>query len=253
MISDREGPRLQGAQSILRGEGRVLLVEDDPRIQRLLETQLAARGWEVSVTSSAAVALQKVADETPDLVLLDIGLPDGDGLTVCRKIREWSSVPILLVTAADTPQVKVAALEMGADDYLTKPFHTGELIARMRAVLRRVRAASPEMAPSRAEIGPFQIHFAQREVWRSGELVHLTKIEFDLLRELVLHLDRVLTYTHLLSAVWGAGYEDVRVVHVHVSHLRRKLEPAVTGTRYLLTVPGVGYRFRSAEGTETAE
>jgi two-component system KDP operon response regulator KdpE len=140
------------------------------------------------------------------------------------------------------------ALEMGADDYLTKPFHTGELVARMRAVSRRTHSAVTK-APAFVEVGPFVVNFAQREVRRSGEVVHLTKIEFDLLREFVLHLDRALTYSHLLQSVWGSGYDDVRPVHVHVSHLRRKLEPDVTGQRYLLTLPGVGYRFRSDEET----
>jgi two-component system KDP operon response regulator KdpE len=225
-------------------QGTVLLVEDDPTIQRLLQTQLTARGWKVKITSGAREALCLVADAEPDIILLDIGLADGDGLSLCRTLREWSAIPILLVTAADSHQVKVAALEMGADDYLTKPFHTGELVARMRAILRRA-GASTAKSPAHLQLGPFFIHFARREARRDNVIVHLTKIEFDLLRELVLNRDRVLTYSHLLQAVWGSGYEDVRVVHVHVSHLRRKLEPDITGQRYLLTIPGVGYRFRS--------
>ena len=234
-------------------EGRVLLVEDDPNIQRLLKTQLTARGWSVTVTNSARVAITEIADSEPGLVLLDIGLPDGDGLELCRSLREWSSVPILLVTAADTPQVKIQALELGADDYLTKPFHTGELVARMRAVLRRARQGSATTMPTIVEIGPYKINFVTRETWRGGDLVHLTKIEFDLLKELVTHLDRVLTYSHLLNVVWGTWYDDVRAVHVHVSHLRRKLEPDVTGKRYLITVPGVGYRFRAEDASERGE
>jgi two-component system KDP operon response regulator KdpE len=226
-------------------EGRLLVVEDDLTIQRLLRSQLTARGWEVSVVSTARQALEAIADDAPDLILLDIGLPDRDGLDVCREVREWSSVPIILVTAADTPQLKVAALELGADDYLTKPFHTGELVARVRAVLRRVRAGGGARSPSVFQIGDLYVSLGQRQVRRGEAEVHLTKIEFDLLRELVTHPDRVLTYSHLLEAVWGRGYDDIRAVHVHVSHLRRKLEPDVTGPRYLLTVPGVGYRFRS--------
>jgi two-component system KDP operon response regulator KdpE len=240
--------------AVKTSEARLLVVEDDPTIQRLLQTQLAARGWAVRVVSTGAAAVAAVADGDLDLVLLDIGLGnrgDMNGLEVCRQVREWSTVPIILVTAADTPQVKVAALEMGADDYLTKPFHTGELVARIRAVLRRSRAAAAggaPAAPSVVEVGPYTVDLLRREARRAGEEVRLTKIEFDLLKELVTHLDRVLTYGHLLQAVWGSGYEDVRAVHVHVSHLRRKLEPDVTGPRYLLTVPGVGYRFRSADG-----
>jgi len=227
-------------------EGRLLVVEDDLTIQRLLRSQLTARGWEVSVVSTAGQALEAIADDAPDLILLDIGLPDQDGLTVCREVREWSSVPIILVTAADTPQLKVTALELGADDYLTKPFHTGELVARVRAVLRRARAGGgAKSSPSVFQTGALRVSLDQRQVRRGEGEVRLTKIEFDLLKELVTHSDRVLTYTHLLEAVWGRGYDDIRSVHVHVSHLRRKLEPNVTGPRYLLTVPGVGYRFRS--------
>lgn len=227
-------------------EGRVLLVEDDPTIQRLLQSQLTARGWQVEVVSSGKRALEMLADTPPDLVLLDIGIEEVDGLEVCRQMREWSSVPVILVTAADTPRVKVTALEMGADDYLTKPFHTGELVARMRAVLRRSRSNVARI-PQAVTVGPYVVDLVRREVRRNGEEVRLTKIEFDLLRELVLHLDRVLNYDHLLRAVWGEGYTDIRAVHVHVSHLRRKLEPDVTGPRYLLTIAGVGYRFRGDE------
>lgn len=227
-------------------EGRVLLVEDDPTIQRLLQSQLTARSWQVEVVSNGRHALERIADTPPDLVLLDIGIEEIDGLEVCRQMREWSAVPIIVVTAADTPRMKVTALEMGADDYLTKPFHTGELVARMRAVLRRSRSNVARI-PQTVEIGPYMMDLVRREVRRNGEEVRLTKIEFDLLRELVLHRDRVLNYNHLLRAVWGEGYTDIRVVHVHVSHLRRKLEPDVTGPRYLLTIPGVGYRFRSDE------
>ncbi|MGC4046578.1 MAG: response regulator transcription factor [Armatimonas sp.] len=225
-------------------EGRVLLVEDDPTIQKLLKSQLTLRGWEIDVVRSGKEALQLIADTAPDLVLLDIGIEEIDGLEVCRQVREWSTVPIILVTAADTPQVKVAALELGADDYLTKPFHTGELVARMRAVLRRARFQMPQ-APPLIEVGPFSIDLIRREVRRNGEEIRLTKIEFELLRELVTHLDHVLTYSHLLRAVWGEGYDEVHVVHVHVSHLRRKLEPDIAGDRYLMTISGVGYRFRT--------
>ncbi|MBB6051681.1 response regulator transcription factor [Armatimonas rosea] len=223
---------------------RVLLVEDDLTIQKLLQSQLSARGWEIEVVRSGRLALERIAQHPPDLVLLDIGIEELDGLEVCRQVRQWSSIPIILVTAADTPRIKVTALELGADDYLTKPFHTAELVARMRAVLRRAQASAPPRAQA-ITIGPFVIDLLRREVKRSGEEIKLTKIEFDLLRELVLHVDHVLPYSHLLRAVWGENYDEVHVVHVHVSHLRRKLEPNITGDRYLLTVPGVGYRLRT--------
>jgi two-component system KDP operon response regulator KdpE len=238
----------------IRREGRLLVVEDEPRMQRLLQSQLTLNGWEVQVVGTAHDAIKVITDEEPgmiSLVLLDIGLPDGDGLDVCRKVRKWSNVPIILVTAADTPQLKVAALELGADDYLTKPFHTGELLARIRAVLRRTRAMDTDTALtvlSVITVDDLTVDLGQRTVVCGGTVVSLTKLEFDLLREFVTHLNQVLTYSHLLQAVWGVGYEDIRVVHVHVSHLRRKLEPDVTGPRHLLTLPGVGYRFRSNPG-----
>ena len=225
-------------------EGRVLLVEDDLTIQKLLQSQLTARGWEIEVVRNGRLALERIAQLPPDLVLLDIGIEEIDGLEVCRQVRQWSSVPIILVTAADTPRIKVTALELGADDYLTKPFHTAELVARMRAVLRRAHVSIAPRTQA-CTVGPLVIDLQRREVRRSGEEVKLTKIEFELLRELVLHLDHVLPYSHLLRAVWGENYDEVHVVHVHVSHLRRKLEPNITGDRYLLTVPGVGYRLRT--------
>jgi two-component system KDP operon response regulator KdpE len=224
-------------------KGSVLVIEDDPKMQRLLSSQLEMREYQVRAVGNGTEALAVVAEEVPDLVLLDITLPGMNGLEVCRQIREWSSVPIILVTAADMPQTKVSALELGADDYLTKPFHMGELIARVRAVLRRANASSAKPAPI-IEVDDIAIDLTAREVRRGKEIIHLTKIEFDLLREMVYHADKVLTYEHLLNAVWGTGYEDVRPVHVHICNLRRKLEQGPTGPRHIIAVPGIGYRFR---------
>jgi two-component system KDP operon response regulator KdpE len=225
---------------------RVLIVEDDRKMQRLLSSQLTVRGFEVQVVASGPDALVAVADNEPSLMLLDITLPGMDGLEVCRQVREWSTVPIILVTAADLRQTKVAALEMGGDDYLTKPFHVGELVARINAVLRRAEGrAGPHAAV--IEAGDLRIDLARREVWKGGVELHLTKIEFDLVRELATHADMVLTHKQLLSAVRGTGYEDIRPVQVHICNLRRKLEPGPTSPRYILTVPGVGYRFRHRE------
>src|SRR5262249_7080220 len=159
-------------------------------------------------------------------VLLDIALPGLDGIEVCRQLREWSEVPVILLTAADAPQTKMTALDLGADDYLTKPFHMGELLARVRAVLRR--AAATSAPPTVVNAGSLTIDLARREVRRGDEEVRLTKTEFDLLRELVTHADRVLTYSHLLEAVWGPNYDDIHLVHVHVGNLRRKLEGGPT-------------------------
>jgi two-component system, OmpR family, KDP operon response regulator KdpE len=222
---------------------RILVVDDDPQIQRMLRSQLAARGYDVRVVDNGPDALLAVADDEPHMVLLDITMSGMDGLEVCRQLREWSSVPIVLLTAADVPQTKIAALDLGADDYLTKPFHMGELLARVRAVLRRAEARGSTPS-SVITMDDLTIDLARREVRRGGEAVHLTKTEFDLLRELVTHMDKVLTYSHLLNAVWGPAYDDVHLVHVHVGNLRRKIERGPTGPRHILAVPGVGYRFR---------
>jgi two-component system KDP operon response regulator KdpE len=152
----------------------------------------------------------------------------------------------VLLTAADAPQTKMSALDLGADDYLTKPFHMGELLARVRAVLRRTAASTAPPSPV-VRVGALTIDLARREVTRGEESIKLTKTEFELLRELVTHADKVLTYRHLLDAVWGQEYDDIHYVHVHVGNLRRKLEGGPTGPRLILSVPGVGYRFRSAD------
>jgi two-component system KDP operon response regulator KdpE len=225
---------------------RLLVVDDDPQIQRMLRSQLAAREYEVQVVADGPGALLAAAEFEPHLVLLDITMPGMDGLEVCRRLREWSPVPVILITAADAPQTKMTALDLGADDYLTKPFHMGELLARVRAVLRRTAASAAPPAVV-VSVGKLTIDLARREVRRGEELVKLTKTEFDLLRELVTHADKVLTYRHLLNAVWGPDYDDIHYVHVHVGNLRRKLEGGPTGPRLILSVPGVGYRFRSAD------
>lgn len=226
--------------------GQVLIVEDDPKMQRLLASQLAARGYGVHVAGDGLEAFQVLARSRVHLVILDITLPGMDGLEVCRRIRASSSLPIILVTAADKPEIKVDALDLGADDYLTKPFHVGELIARIRAVMRRAGAAE-EAPPARVTVGELVVDFEQREVRRGNEILHLTRIEFELLRELVIGSERVLSYEHLLRAVWGEGYEDIRPVHVHICNLRRKIERGPMGVRYILALPGIGYRFRLSE------
>jgi two-component system, OmpR family, response regulator MtrA len=222
---------------------RILVVEDDPSMQRLLSTQLLARGYDVVVAYDGKQALRAFGDGSIHLVLLDITLPDINGLEVCRRIRALSAVPIILVTAADLPETKVTALDLGADDYLTKPFHTEEMVARIRAVLRRT-ASSAVNDLECFEIGDLTIDLGQHKVSRGTEDTHLTKIEFALLRELVTHANQVLTYERLLETIWGPGYSDIRAVHVHISNLRHKIEQGPTGPRYILAMPGVGYRLR---------
>jgi two-component system KDP operon response regulator KdpE len=225
---------------------RILIVEDDARTQRLLQAHLTARGYDVQVVASGSDALALLAEEEPDLVLLDIALPGMDGLEVCRQLREWSSVPILFLTATDTPRTKIEALDRGGDDFLTKPFHMGELLARIRAVLRR---SSPAPAPPSGILteGELTLDLARREVRQGTQEISLTRTEFDLLRELVTHAGKVLTYDYLLQTVWGPGYDDVRLVQVHVGNLRRKLERGGSGPRTLRAVHGIGYRFQPDE------
>jgi two-component system, OmpR family, KDP operon response regulator KdpE len=161
-------------------------------------------------------------------------------------VREWSTVPIICLTAVDTTAVKIEALQLGADDYVTKPFNVEELIARIQAVLRRASTRQETTAPE-IVFGHLKVDLSQRSVEYDGQPVHLTKIEFGLLQELVKYPDRVVTYSHLLEHVWGNGYDDVRVVHFHMCNLRRKVEPDVKSFRHIVSVPGVGYRFRKEE------
>jgi DNA-binding response OmpR family regulator len=225
---------------------RVLVVEDDLKLLQQVKDMLIAQGYEAAAVGSAEEALERVEKERPDLIILDISLPGIDGLTACRTLCGQLKLPVILLTAADAPELKITALGLGADDYVTKPFHPGELIARIKAVLRRA-AASGEAAQSVIEAGPLRIDLEKREVFRDGAPIRLTKMEFDLLQELAIHADTVLTYEYLLRAVWGTSIQDVRTVHVHVCHLRRKLEGGPSGSRRIMPIPGVGYRFVRAD------
>lgn len=224
----------------------ILLVEDDVKIQKLLRSQLTARQYQVEVAGDGLEAVTMLPDLQPDLVLLDITLPGMDGLEVCREIREWSAVPIILLTGKDSPQFKVTALELGADDYVTKPFHMGELAARIQAVLRRTQNHSPT-APTEVVIDDLTIDLAARRVRRGTQSIPLTEIEFDLLKTLVCSPDKMLTTRHLLEAVWGPGSDEDRQVHLQILNLRRKLENGTGHIRRILTVSGVGYQFRLYE------
>ena len=226
-------------------EARLLVVDDDPKIRRLLQSQLKLRGYAVEAVGTGPEALDSIALSAPNLMLLDLSLPEMDGIAVCRNLREWSQLPVILLTANDEVDSKIAALDAGADDYLTKPFHMGELIARIRTILRRAPAAGGVSATTVFTVGDVEIDTAQRTARRGENLIHLTRIEFDLLCELVRHVDRVLTYDHLLQAVWGPTAEDIHGVHVHISNLRRKLETGPGSPRHILAIAGVGYRLRS--------
>jgi two-component system KDP operon response regulator KdpE len=226
---------------------RILVVDDEPQIGRLLKTSLTARGYEVAVAADGQAALDLAASWRPDVILLDLGLPIIDGLEVCRQIREWSQTPIIVLTVRDAEQDKVAALDLGADDYLTKPFGTDELLARIRVALRHAaRTAAPEEPMLR--FGDLTLDLARRLVSVGGQEIHLTPTEYDLLRTLATQAGKVLTHRMLLRAVWGAAYEqDAATLRVFITQLRRKIEADPAHPAHILTEPGIGYRF-SSEG-----
>ncbi|HET8673257.1 MAG TPA: response regulator transcription factor [Thermoleophilaceae bacterium] len=219
---------------------RVLVCDDELQIVRALKVVLRDAGFEVTASATAEEALDRAAVHPPAAAIIDLMLPDGDGVEVCRRLREWSEMPILVLSALGEEQQKVRALEAGADDYVTKPFSPGELVARLRAVLRRMPGGA---GGPRIEADGLVVDLAAHEVFRDGELLHLTKTEFELLRALVLNRGRLMTHRALLTEVWGPGYgDDKQVLRVHVANLRRKLERDPT-RRYIRTDPGIGYRF----------
>jgi two-component system, OmpR family, KDP operon response regulator KdpE len=222
---------------------RALLVEDDPNIVDLIRSNLAVRGFDTIVSADVQEALQLLETEEPDIVLLDLMLPDADGMELCRQIRERSAVAVIVVSARGGERDKVTALNMGADDYMTKPFSVEELLARITATLRRTRAdASQEQPTSTIVAGDVVIDLGAQQVTRAGKLVHLTPTEFALLRELALNRGKLLTHTHLLRRVWGPAYQtETEYLRVYVRRLRAKLED--DGTPLILTSPRAGYRF----------
>lgn len=223
---------------------RVLVVDDEPQIGRLLTTSLHARGYEVAVATDGQMALEMTATWRPDVVLLDLGLPIIDGLEVCRRVRGWSQVPIIVLTVRDAELDKVTAFDLGADDYVTKPFGTNELLARIRVALRHgAHASLPEEPVLR--FGDLTVDLAHRRITVSGEDVHLTPTEFELLKVLATQAGKVLTHRMLLQAVWGSAHEqDVGALRVFIAQLRRKIEPKPEQAWYIITEPGIGYRFR---------
>jgi two-component system, OmpR family, KDP operon response regulator KdpE len=219
---------------------RVLVCDDELQILRALRVILRDAGFEVITAQTAEEALDAAALRAPDAAILDLILPDGSGIDVCRSIREWSQMPIVVLSAVGEEQEKVRALDAGADDYVTKPFGPDELIARLNAALRR--AGQPE-EPS-VSVNGLEIDLAGHRVVREGEEIHLTPKEFELLRALARHRGRLMTHRALLGEVWGHAYEDdTHTLRVHIANLRRKIEPDPQDPRYIRTDPGVGYRF----------
>ncbi len=220
---------------------RVLVVDDEPQILRALKVVLREAGFEVLSAQSAPEALDLAAVRAPRAAIVDLVLPEGDGVEVTRSLREWSGMPILVLSAVGEEEQKVRALEAGADDYITKPFGARELVARLRAALRRSEGADEQ--PTIAVDG-LEVDVAAHAVRREGEAVHLTPIEFELLRVLAQSRGRLLTHRALLAEVWGPGYvDDVQALRTHIARLRAKIEPLGERPRYILTDPGVGYRF----------
>jgi two-component system KDP operon response regulator KdpE len=220
---------------------RILVVDDEPQLRRALDVNLAARGYDVDAAASGEEALRLAAAAPPDVVLLDLGLPGIDGLAVVRHLREWSNVPIVILSARDAESAKVAALDAGADDYVTKPFGINELLARVRAALRRHDPASDKIVVRTED---FTIDLAAGQAWRLGEEVHLTPLEWGLVRQLVRNPGRLLTQQWLLQHVWGPQYgSETGYLRVYLGTLRRKLEPNPSQPRYFITEPGMGYRF----------
>lgn len=222
---------------------RILVVDDELSIIKFLRANLETKGYEVLTAMDGAEALQTIERELPDLIILDIMMPRIDGFEVCRRLREWSSIPIIMLSARADEMDKVKCLEIGADDYITKPFSAGELIARVGAVLRRAEKTSTAPTPSAFTLGDLKINFAQRQIAVGSKEVKLTPTEYNLLQEMALNAGKVLTHTHLLNKVWGPEYREEReYLHVFVGRLRTKLELDPTNPRYILTVPGVGYQ-----------
>jgi len=224
---------------------RVLIVDDELVIIKFLRANLKAWGYEVLAAMDGAEALQTLEMELPDLVILDIMMPKMDGFEVCRRLREWSQIPIIMLSARSDVSDKVKCLELGADDYITKPFGVGELLARVKAVSRRTEAAAAIPDQPTFTSSDLKINFAQRLVTVAGKEVKLTPTEYLLLQEFVVNAGKVLTHKYLLNKVWGTEYqEEKEYLHTFVHRLHRKLEPDRTESRYLVSVPGVGYQFK---------
>lgn len=223
---------------------RILVVEDEPDIRRFVRLTLESEGHEVFEAPTLQRGLIEAGSRRPDLAVVDLGLPDGDGVALIRDLRGWSQAPVIVLSARSGEADKVTALDAGADDYLVKPFGAAELLARVRAQLRR-RALAPASAEAVLRFGRTSVDLARRVVERDGEPLHLTPIEYRLLTHLAAQPDRVVTHQQLLKAVWGPGHaEDTHYVRVHMANLRKKVEDDASMPRHLLTEAGIGYRFR---------
>jgi len=224
---------------------RILLIEDDPHIRRFLRASLTTQGYDLLEADTGRAGLSLAASQIPDIVLLDLGLPDMQGMEVLQRLREWSSVPIIILSARGQERDKVANLDAGADDYLTKPFGIGELLARIRVALRRTGPAQEGTPETVFTLGNLRVDFDRRQVFRDQEEIHLTPIEYKLLSVLVKNRGKVVTHRQLLKKVWGPSFvEQNPYLRIFILNLRRKLEDDPARPSYLITEPGVGYRLR---------
>ena len=223
----------------------ILVVEDEPEIRRLLRSSLASEGYRVVESANARRGTIDAGTHKPDLAIVDLGLPDFDGLEVIRRIREWSPMPILVLSARTHEKSKIEALDAGADDYLTKPFGVGELLARLRVALRHAGERQGDPAAARYELGALAIDVAHREVALAGHPIHLTPTEWSLLLLLARHAGKVLTHRRILEEIWGPSYvSQTHALRVHMSELRKKIEPDPARPRLIVNEPGVGYRLK---------
>ena len=224
-------------------QGRILVIDDDPQIRRVMRTTLVLQGYEVADARSGQEALEKFREGKYDLVLLDMNMADMDGIATCREIRSFSDVAIIMLTVRDTEKDKVTALDAGADDYVTKPFSTPELLARVRAALRRV-PNNPESGPQLIKAGDLEVDLQARRIRLRGNTIRLTPKEFELLRYLALHPNIPVPHMKLLQAVWGPDYgEEVEYLRVFINQLRKKIEADPSNPQFIVTEPWVGYRF----------
>ncbi|WP_343641610.1 two-component system response regulator KdpE [Roseateles sp.] len=235
--------RIQGVKTVSEPQPVALIIEDEPNIRRFVRLALEGEGWSVHETGTLRQGLIDAGTRRPDLVILDLGLPDGDGQDFLRDLRAWSPVPVIVLSARGAEDDKIAALDHGADDYLSKPFGVGELMARVRVALRRSQARASEQQEPAFRFGDVEIDLAARRVRRGGEEVHLTPIEYRLLSHLIGHAGKVLTHRQLLKAVWGPAHvEQSHYLRVYMGNLRQKLEAEPASPKHLLTETGVGYR-----------
>jgi two-component system, OmpR family, KDP operon response regulator KdpE len=222
---------------------RILIVEDEPSITKVLRSSLSAVGFEVTTVETAQASIRAVAQSAPDVIILDLGLPDLDGKEVIHLLREWTDAPILVLSARHEEDERISALDLGADDYVTKPFRMGEFQARLRAALRRVQSRKSQSGVYSA--AGLEIDFERRQVKMAGELMRLTRKEYDLLVCLARHAGQVVTHKQLLAAGWGGAMTDTQFVRVYIGQLRQKIEADPSAPEMILTEPGVGYRLRT--------